>query len=147
MVSEKEKDNIRKYSWFEALDNAGVLQIKVLRDFLESRDLTECITCQQLLINQNKKEIDIMDEHVQACIEKNGRFMCVYFPSRGKEKIDLSKLNNKDLKVWWFNPKNGLCYSQDNKVTTEANYIDVAINEENNRIVEIQTPTEGKEKD
>lgn len=147
MVSEKETDNIRKYSWFEALDNPGAWQIKVLRDFLESRDLTECIPCQEVLINQNKKEIDIMDEHVQACIEKKGRFMCIYFPSGGRERIDLSNMSNENLKMWWFNPKNGLCYSQDNKVTTEANDINVAINEENNRIVEIQTPTEGKEKD
>ncbi|URZ17284.1 DUF4038 domain-containing protein [Clostridium felsineum] len=114
MISDKEKDSLRKYSWFEALDHPGAWQIKILRDFLESRDLSQCIPAQEILIEQSKKSEDIIDEHIQACIETNGRFTCIYFPSGGEETINLSKFKKDNLQMWWFNPRDGKCYSQEN---------------------------------
>jgi hypothetical protein len=55
MISDKERDGFRKYSWFEALDQPGAWQIKVLRDFLESRDLSKCVPCQEILLGQSSK--------------------------------------------------------------------------------------------
>ena len=84
MISEKEKDKFRTDSWFEALDNPGAWEMKVLRDFLESRNLASCKPYQEVLIEQEKKKVDIMDEHIQSCIDIEGNFMCIYFPSGGK---------------------------------------------------------------
>lgn len=147
MVSEKERDNIRKYSWFEALDNPGAWQIKVLRDFLESRDLSGCKPCQDVLMIQNNKKIDVMDEHIQACVDNEGEFMCVYFPSGGKEVLDLSYLKNEELQMWWFNPKDGLCYSQENEVTKYSNIVEVKNDNLNKRTTKIKTPTNGEKND
>jgi len=46
--------------------------MKILRDFLESRDLSQCIPCQEILLDKDKKIEDVMDEHIQACVEKDG---------------------------------------------------------------------------
>lgn len=109
MISEKETGEGREDTWFTALDSPGSHQMKILRDFLESRDLSSCIPSQEILLDQVGKETDVMDEHHQACREKNGDFLCVYFPQGGRETISLEKI--KDLKriYWWFNPRNGEC--------------------------------------
>lgn len=145
MISEKERDSWRKYSWFEALDRPGAWQIKVLRDFLESRDLSQCVPCQEILVGQNRKLDDIMDEHIQACVEKDGKFTCIYFPSGGEETIDLSKLKKNDLQMWWFNPRDGKCYSQENVISEEAiSLTETSKKDENGKII---TPTSGNEQD
>lgn len=107
MISEKEKDKFRYMSWFEALECPGAYQIKILRDFLESRDLSTCVPAQELLLTQVQNENDVMDEHRQACRQADGKFICVYFPSGGQETIDLSCLNSSTACLWWFNPRDG----------------------------------------
>jgi hypothetical protein len=148
MISHKERDAFRKYSWFEALDQPGAWQIKVLRDFLESRDLSKCVPCQEMLLEQSERSEDVLDEHIQTCIESKGEFACVYFPSGGEETIDLSQLNASDLQMWWFNPRNGKCYSQENFITDEATSLtNIFISSYENKKIKIKTPTCGIEED
>jgi len=148
MISDKERDSFRKYSWFEALDQPGAWQIKVLRDFLESRDLSKCVPCQEMLLEQSKKLEDILDEHVQCCVESNGEFACVYFPSGGEETMDLSRLKKYNLQIWWFNPRDGRCYSQENIISDEAISIkDILMKDAENINLKIVTPTHGDEQD
>ena len=71
--------------------------MKILRDCMESRDLSQCIPCQEILLEQSEKLEDILDKHVQACIEKNGKYACIYFPSDGEETIDISRLNRDNF--------------------------------------------------
>ncbi|WP_163538075.1 DUF4038 domain-containing protein [Gracilibacillus sp. YIM 98692] len=148
MISEKERESFRKYSWFEALDHPGAWQIKILRDFLESRNISQCIPSQEILIRQNEKLENIQDEHNQACIEKDGMFACVYFPSGGEEVIDISKLNKRQLQMYWFNPRDGNCYSQENVISKEAiNLLERVKTDEHRTTIQIKTPTRGKEED
>ncbi len=143
MISEKERDSWRSYSWFEALDMPGAWQIKILRDFLESRDLSQCIPSQEILIEQRHKKEDILDEHIQACISE-GEFICVYFPSGGEETIDVSRLKSDDLHMWWFNPRDGQCYLQNNDSSEEPIRLTEVLK---NDVMKIVTPTRGKEQD
>ncbi|MBT2721143.1 DUF4038 domain-containing protein [Bacillus sp. ISL-46] len=148
MISEKERDSFRKYSWFEALDRPGAWQIKILHDFLESRDLSKCIPCEEILIEQSEKSEDILDEHIHACVEKDGKFACIYFSSGGEETIDLSGLKRDSLQMWWFNPRDGQCYSQENVTSEEA----ISLAEQLKRdkrgdFFKIITPTRGREQD
>jgi Protein of unknown function (DUF4038)/Putative collagen-binding domain of a collagenase len=147
MISEKERDNFRRYSWFEALDRPGAWQMKILRDFLESRDLSQCIPCQELLIEQNNKVDDVTDEHIQACIEKEGKFACLYFPSGGEETVDLSRLKIDQLQIWWFNPRDGQCYTQANVITDKASSLELIKRDGEKSVLKIKTPTSGNEQD
>lgn len=144
MVSDKERDSWRKYSWFEALDHPGAWQIKILRDFLESRDLSKCIPAQEILIEQSKRSEDVIDEHIQACIEANGKFACVYFPSGGEETINLTKLKADNLQMWWFNPRDGKCYSKENVISEKPIYLPEVLSGSAFRIA---TPTRGCKQD
>jgi hypothetical protein len=119
MISEKERDFGRSLSWFESLECPGAWQMKVLRDFLESRDLSRCVPAQEILLQQSQKENDVQDEHRQACRQVDGEFICVYFPSRGSESIDISSMKSVACRLWWFNPKDGQCYGEDNVHTQE----------------------------
>ncbi len=147
MISEKERDNFRRYSWFEALDQPGAWQMKILRDFLESRDLSQCIPGQDLLIEQNHKLQDVTDEHNQACIEKEGKFAYLYFPSGGEENIDSSRLKIDQIQIWWFNPRDGQCYTQENVFSDRAIRVDVIKEDEKRGALKIITPTRGYEQD
>jgi hypothetical protein len=147
MVSDKEKDSFRRYSWFEALDQEGAWQMKILRDFLESRDLSQSIPFQEILVGQSKKSEDILDEHNQACIDREGKFSYIYFPSGGKETIDLSYLKGQDLQMWWFNPRDGQCYSQSNEVIEEAINFSELDQYEKGTLLTIETPTNGRDQD
>lgn len=148
MISEKERDSWRRYSWFESLDSPGAWQMKVIRDFLESRDLSKCIPCQEILMEQNKKLEYATDEHIQACIEEHGRYVCIYFSSGGGEKIDLSRLKRGELQMWWFNPRDGKCYSQENIITEKAISLTGAIISDGGcDVIKIMTPTRGSEQD
>jgi len=148
MISEKERDKSRMYSWFEALDRPGAWEIKVLRDFLESRDLSRCVPCQEMLLEQSKKHEDILDEHIQACVAKDGTFACIYFPSGGVENIDLRRLETDNLQMWWFSPRDGKCYSQENSISEEAISLKESMKRDNIvGYVKITTPNCGKEHD
>jgi hypothetical protein len=94
-------------------------------------------------VEQSKKLEDILDKHIQSCIEKEGKFACIYFPSGGEETIDLSRLKKEDLQMWWFNPRDGHCYSNDNMISEEA----IGLTTEKGEVVKIVTPTCGKEFD
>ncbi len=141
MISEKEKNAAMTHTWFSALECPGALQIKILRDFLESRDLSNCIPAQEMLQIQQSKQEDVLDEHIQACIQKEGKFACVYFPSGGKEHIQIHEMKGKELLLWWFNPRDGQCYSKSNIQTNEPEEIRLS------DVLEVTTPTSGIEND
>jgi len=142
MISEKEKDAVRQHTWFSALDCPGAWQVKILRDFLESLDLSACEPAQDLLILQPMKKEDVLDEHVQACRHLEGNYACLYFPSGGREKIKTDALHGYNLYLWWFNPRDGLCYSPENSPTKEPARAVLAEDG-----IEVSTPTRGPEQD
>ncbi|WNS41827.1 DUF4038 domain-containing protein [Paenibacillus sp. MMS20-IR301] len=147
MISERERDVWRAYSWFEALDRPGAWQIKILRDFLESRDLSQCIPCQKLLLEQSETTGGHIDEHIQACSGSDGSYICIYFPSGGEETIDISRLNSDHLQMSWFNPRDGQCYSQENVISNEpVRFAKVSTHAERD-VIRIVTPTRGQEQD
>jgi hypothetical protein len=115
---------------------------------LESKDLSQCIPCQELLIEQNDNLEDAIDEHIQACVEKEGKFACLYFPSGGEVTVDLGRLKRNQLQMWWFNPRDGQCYSQENLISEEVIGEEKVLNrDEKSDLLKIKTPTRGSEQD
>ncbi|WP_396122041.1 MULTISPECIES: putative collagen-binding domain-containing protein [Bacillaceae] len=62
-----------------------------------------------------------IDEHKQACVEKKGKFACNYFPTGGEKTLKSNWTIGKDLQIWWFNPRDGKCYLQNNSITYNSN--------------------------
>lgn len=143
-ISEREKDGFRPYSWIESLDHPGAWQIKILRGFMESINLSNCTPSKEILLEQSSREIDILDEHVQACMGKNKEEAYVYFPSGGEETILLKDFRAHELEIWWFNPKDGKFYSKENMITNIPSEI-VEVKENCN--LKIKTPTKGEKED
>ncbi|WP_368985495.1 putative collagen-binding domain-containing protein [Caldifermentibacillus hisashii] len=46
---------------------------------------------------------------------------CIYLLSGGEETVNLNWQARKDLQMWWFNPRDGKCYLQNNSITYNSN--------------------------
>lgn len=138
MISEKEKKEFANCSWYEALEYPGAYQMKILRDFLESRDINNCIPVQEVVRIQDYDS----ENHIQTCVHKEGKFACVYFPSGGKGTIDVSGLKGQSFHMWWFNPRDGKCYINEKTKTEKPMQVNCT-----NILMEIKTPTMGVKQD
>jgi hypothetical protein len=154
MISEKEKNKVSKYSWFEALEAPGAKQMKILRDFLESRDLSSCKPTNYMILSQkNSKEVEA-DNHIQACIQKDGKFACIYFHGPGIAEIEVTDLEGSSFHLWWFNPRDGKCYCKVNTSIDENTTIDNIIPTKEpilvhckGSVLEVTTPSQGTKED
>lgn len=106
MTSEKERNDISKYTWYEALHSDGSQQIKVLRDFLESFAIQDCVPCQEVLLRQASEQ-DVLELHEQACYDAQRKRMFVYFSGRTAEEIDLTAMDATQVYALWLNPADG----------------------------------------
>lgn len=117
-ISEKERSKGRPYTWCEALDRPGAWQMRVLRDLVDSRPFADVVPCQDMIGHSRHCGEGCLDDHRQACVDKNGRFAMVYLSSGGTEKVDLGRLSGEKLNVWWFNPRSGECENGQNIANT-----------------------------
>lgn len=142
--SERETNPIFKYSWLESVEHPGANQIKYLRDFMESKEFMKAVPSQEILLNQKEKAEDILDLHNQASMNIQDKEVFVYLPSGGKELVDLSKLVDSKLSVWWFNTKDGKFYDEKNNETETPEIVEVT---KENYKIEINSPTSGEDND
>lgn len=143
-ISEREKNAIAQFDWYEALHSEGSEQIRYLHSFMESLDICTCVPCQNILPEQKKGEEDVMDLHVQASADPEGKFICAYFPSGGTETIDVQEFagNVKTLYQWWYNPRDGKFYSDKNVLTEEPARCVLSETK-----LQVSAPEQGEEKD
>ena len=100
-----------KNSWFEALDSEGSQQMKYLRDFMDSLNTMTCLPSQESIIQESQSED--MNQHIQACVHPEGRFLCAYLPSGGScvLRTDRLHLSENQVYIWWWNPRDGKCHT------------------------------------
>jgi hypothetical protein len=108
-ISEREKNDFTKLSWYEALKSEGAGCVKILRDFLEAKNIHQCRPCQEILLMQEQSGAQDINTHVQACINDKQEYICAYFPCDVVEEIDVAALNTSVVFISWFNPRNGEC--------------------------------------
>ena len=108
MISEKDRNELSRYTWYEALHSEGAGQIKILRDFLESYALHDCVPCQEVLLRQSAEK-DAWETHEQACYDPKRKRLFVYFSGKTKEEIDLSALQTSRVYGMWLDPVDGTC--------------------------------------
>lgn len=139
--SERETNPIFKYSWLSGMEHPGANQIKYLRDFMEARNFMLCTPTQEILLTQKEKTEDVLDLHNQASMNIEKKEAYVYFPSGGKEVVDVSKFGECKLAIWWYNTRDGKFYDEKNKIT------EVPIISENNSKIELISPTNSNNND
>ncbi len=108
MISEKERSELARLTWYEALHSEGAGQVKILRDFLESYALNNCVPCQEVLLRQSAAEDD-WERHEQACWDAQRKRLFVYFSGKTAEEIDLSALQISKVYGMWLDPTSGSC--------------------------------------
>lgn len=144
-ISEREKDDMCHYTWYEALDSEGSGQIRHLRAFMDDLQIMTCIPCQELL--PEEKEGTDNDQHIQACISPEEDFICVYLPSGGEVSVLVERLSEKEVWLWWYDPREGIfrrwdAESKELKTTEQA----VRLAAEDGRVM-LKSPTTGEEQD
>lgn len=144
MISEKEKNLLADRTWYEAMHSRGSEQMKYLREAMDSLKFGSLIPCQQLLNKQKKSAKDILNLHIQAALDRERKFLCVYFPSGGEEELVLSEFcdREEELYLWWWKPSDGKFYD---KTDLPAEKPERAVSE--NGILKVKTPSCGEGKD
>lgn len=140
-ISEREKEGY-PCTWYEALDYPGAWNMRVLKDFITSRPFRNVVPCQEMIRHCRVCKDGCLDDHRQACVDKDRRFAFVYLSSGGTETVDLSVLTPKELNVWWFDPKTGGCASSRKAA---VNKTEVIPNDKSWKV--FTAPEQGEDKD
>ena len=88
-----------------------------VRELIESRPMLspQRIPDQGLVISAN----DSVDAHVQCARAEDHSYVIVYSTNGSNFTLDLTRMGNKTLNAWWYNPRDGKLYSRKNSVTTK----------------------------
>src|SRR5262249_39150342 len=89
--------------WKKALDHPGAFQVGYARRLLEARPFEKLVPDQSLVAGDPGKGA----EHVRAARAADGNFALVYLPAGKPVTVDLGRLAGKDVRAWWFDPRDG----------------------------------------
>lgn len=118
-VSEKERNEMNQFTWFEALDSEGSSHMKHLREFMDATQIMTYIPSQELLTDTASAG-ENPDMHLQACISPKKDTICVYLPGGGGISINVIPLNSAAVWIWWYRPSDGRFYTDKQTVTDTA---------------------------
>jgi hypothetical protein len=90
----------RRY-WYEAIDLPGAWDMIHLRLLLESRPVGGRVPDQSLLISESGEGASHM-----LAMRGNGYAM-IYLPGNISVKVKVSRLQARQVKTWWYNPRTG----------------------------------------
>jgi len=89
-----------KNFWYVALDLPGAVQMKYLRNLIESRPMLDRVPDQSLITNSLGT-----NDRIQATRGKDYLFV---YTTQGKPiTINMGKISGKEVAAYWYNPKNG----------------------------------------
>ncbi|MGZ5134434.1 MAG: apiosidase-like domain-containing protein, partial [Flavitalea sp.] len=112
-----EKQSHHNYYWYDALNFEGGKQMTFVKKLMESRPYMnpERIPDQSMLRSEN----DGVDGHIQIARADDYSYLLAYSTNGSKFTVDLSKFPKK-LNAWWYNPRDGKTYGQNNRVTNKS---------------------------
>ena len=103
--SGKEVINHADRDWINAMYSPAGRQMGFLRQLIESRPFFSRIPDQLLILGDSGKG----GLHIQATRDRIGTYAFVYFPMNDQSAvIDLTKLNAKQVRAWWYDPRTGV---------------------------------------
>lgn len=91
--------------WKEALISPGALQMKHVRNLMESRPMLVRKPDQSILLS--KVEADGRNTRLQATRADDGSYAFIYSTNGRSFKISMDKISGARVNAWWYNPRNG----------------------------------------
>ncbi|HZF63282.1 MAG TPA: glycoside hydrolase family 140 protein [Chitinophagaceae bacterium] len=89
--------------WKTALKHSGSMQVGLMRKMMEKRPWQRLVPDQTVITSDNPEG----KEYVVASVSQEGDFLMAYLPYGKKVTINTQKLKAKNLRGWWFNPRDG----------------------------------------
>jgi hypothetical protein len=106
-----------KTSWQQAMESAGGFQMRHLRNLIESRPFLSRIPDQSLLLPASLVEPaqGRDSDHIQVTRDgtagkNDATYIMAYMPYAGSIKLNTKVFSSKKLKVWWYDPRQGLAF-------------------------------------
>jgi len=101
----KEKPPINRplRTWYESLNMPGAFQMQYGRYLIESRPFFSRIPDPSLISSSAGEG----NQHISATRDTEGTYAFIYSESGNKFTVNLAKLKGKEIKAWWFDPRNG----------------------------------------
>jgi hypothetical protein len=99
----EEKINHADRYWTEAIDRPGAFQVGYLRNLVESRPFLKRIPDQKMILQGQGEK----GEYATAFRDSDKKYCMVYLPVKKSLVLDLSFMQAKQIKIWWFDPENG----------------------------------------
>ena len=90
-------------SWIETLDRPGAFEVGYLKKLIESRSVTHRVPDQSIITAGQGEKMD----YATAFRDSANRYCMIYLPVGKKISLDLSFMNTKQIRVWWFEPLKG----------------------------------------
>lgn len=101
-------------SWDKALDLPGATQVKYLRRLIESRPFFNRVPDDGTVLDSPAGE---GADRVQVTRDSNRNWAMYYISDGHAITPGLLNLKGPQICAWWFNPRDGLLYDNDGKVT------------------------------
>lgn len=95
--------NNARTNWRVAMDYRGAYSMGYMRRMFEKRNWQKLVMDQSVIVGDNAEGL----EYKIAAVSSDKDFMMVYIPYGRKTTVDMSKLNAKNIRAWWFNPRDG----------------------------------------
>lgn len=89
--------------WFKSLDAPGAIQMRYLRNLLESHPFLNRVPKQELITEGQHDGLN----HAQATGDADGSYAFVYLPTGLPLTVNLEKLSGKQVVAHWFDPRQG----------------------------------------
>lgn len=94
-------------NWMIAKDHPGSRQMGYMRRMFEKRHWQRLVPDQNLIMGENPEG----PEYIVASSSQDGDFLMAYIPYGQKVKINTGRIKSRQIKGWWFNPRDGLTIS------------------------------------
>lgn len=107
--------NKARTGWKEAMHLPGSRQLLYMKNLLTSLPWQNMLNDQDLIINDNPKD----NEYMISSIGLDKDFIIAYTPWGRPIQLDLSKMNSKKIKAFWYNPRSGESSLINTFLTTE----------------------------
>ncbi len=105
-------------TWYEALEDPGMNQMKYLKNLMLTFPFTERIPDQQVIAGSNGTQYD------RLAATRGSDYLLVYNYSSRPMEIDLTRISGDKKKAWWYEPADGtLTYigEFENRITSFVN--------------------------
>ncbi|PJJ75721.1 collagenase-like protein with putative collagen-binding domain [Thermoflavifilum aggregans] len=89
--------------WYEALDLPGSFQAAIVKKLMLSRPLVSRVPAEDVLMGDTLSGAD----HIVATRDADSNYMMVYTPTGKSFSVNLSVLRARQIRCWWFDPRNG----------------------------------------